>query len=107
MSKAQLGAFGFPNLGRQRVSVRKPEVTSSNVATSQAAGVGITYTATSDVPQAKWLLVDDFSIGLTIDYDTGVVSGGAGASAGSYMFEVIAADVFGRSEGLLVSWDVT
>lgn len=86
--------------------IKKPSLVSPSSAASVLAGLPIVYTAISDMTDSKWVMVDDGGTGVSIDYDTGVMSGGASAPAGQYNILIRAASVWGVSGVFPVSWTV-
>lgn len=85
-----------------------PVFSSAGTATDPA-GAGITYTATvSSAGTTEFGLVSDSGAGVTINAQTGVMSGGAGAVAGDYTITLVAGNMLAASQAVkTVVWTVT
>lgn len=83
-----------------------PSFTSPSTAPTASSGNNIVYTATSDAIEAKFMVEDDDNTSVTIDYNTGMMSGGSSASIGIYSITLRTGNVFGVSNKFYLSWHV-
>lgn len=85
-------------------NVITPIFTSANVASYITMGNPITYTATSSTSNVKFIVQDDDGSAVTINYNTGIMTGGTTALVGTYTIILRCGNTLGLSAKFNLSW---
>lgn len=82
-------------------------ITSPSVAPSKTQGQSISYRARTDAPDPLFYIVNDGGTGVTINAETGTMSGGDAAPVGIYTITLECANAIGTTGNFNVTWEVT
>ena len=84
-----------------------PTISSPSIAATVDQGQNISYRLMSTAGDSKFMITDAGGTGIVVNYESGVMFGGATATAGSYTIKCRAGNVFGISNEFDLSWSVS
>lgn len=82
-------------------------MTSPSTAPTKTQGQSISYRARSDAPDPLFYIVNDGGTGVTINAETGNMSGGNSASVGVHTITLESANAIGTTGNFNLTWEVT
>ena len=83
-----------------------PTISSPSIAATVDQGENISYRLMSTAGNSKFMITDAGGTGVVVNYENGVMFGGATAPAGTYTIKCRAGNVFGISNEFDLSWSV-